>query len=167
MDNTKNGDNMTKIVKPILSFLFVIVLIFQYYVFINNDNKTTMVFSETTSDINDYSDYLVDFKDTLSSKFFNEKFSVLEKNKYQIKKLYLSVKETWNEKVKEQLSEYSFDNIENFVSRYKNILQKNNLSDEIPNIDISGIIINKVLIYTSKEEIEKLKQQYNIEYQKK
>lgn len=167
MDNTKNGDNMTKIVKPILSFLFVIVLIFQYYMFINNHTKTTMVFSDTTSNINDYSDYLVDFKDTLSSKNFNEKFLIMEKNKYQIKKLYLSVKETWNKKAKEELSEYSFDNLENFVSHYKNLLQKNNLTDEIPNIDISGIIINKLLIYTSKEEIEKLKQQYNIEYQKK
>ncbi len=126
-----------------------------------------MVFSETVSDINNYSEYLVDFKNTLSSKNFNEKFSILEKNKYQIKKLYSNIRETWNEKIKEELKEYSFDNLENFVSHYKNILQKNNLSDEIPNIDISGIIINKILIYTSKEEIDKLKQQYNIEYQKK
>ena len=157
---------MTKIVKPILSFLFVIVLIFQYYMFIDKDNKTTMVFSEAAFNIYDYSDYLVDFKDTLNSKNFNEKFSILEKNKYEIKKLYLQVNEVWNEKAKEQLSEYSFDNINNFVSHYKNTLQKNNLSDEIPNIDISGVIINKVLIYTSKENIEKL-EQYNIEYEKK
>ena len=158
---------MTKFARSILSFLFIIVLVFQYYIFINNENKTVMVFSETVSDINNYSEYLVDFKNTLSSKNFNEKFSILEKNKYQIKKLYSNIRETWNEKVKEELSEYSFDNLENFVSHYKNILQKYNLSDEIPNIDISGIIINKILIYTSKEEIDKLKQQYNIEYQKK
>lgn len=158
---------MTKFARSILSFLFIIVLVFQYYIFINNENKTVMVFSETVSDINNYSEYLVDFKNTLSSKNFNEKFSILEKNKYQIKKLYSNIRETWNEKIKEELKEYSFDNLENFVSHYKNILQKNNLSDEIPNIDISGIIINKILIYTSKEEIDKLKQQYNIEYQKK
>jgi len=158
---------MTKIVRPILSFLFVIVLIFQYYMFIDKDNQTTMVFSETVSDINDYSNYLVDFKDTLNSKNFNEKFSLLNKNQYQIKKLYLSVKEIWNEELKKELGEYSFDNLENFISYYKKNLQKNNISEEIPNIDISGIIINKVLIYTSKENIRILEQQYNIEYEKK
>lgn len=158
---------MTKFVKPILSFLFVTILIFQYYIFINNDNKTVMVFSETVSDINNYSDYLVNFKDTLNTKNFKEKFSILKENKYKIKKLYLSIRETWNVKVKAELSEYSFDNLEKFVSYYKNILQKNNLADEIPNIDISGITINKVLIYTSEESIKKLQKKYNIKYQKK
>jgi len=154
---------MTKIIKPFLSFLFVIVLIFQYYIFINNDNQTIMVFSETTSNMNDYSNYLVDFKDTLNSKNFNETFSILEKNTYQIKKLYISVKEIWNENLKKELNEYSFDSLDNFVSHYKQTLHKYNLSEEITNIDISGIMINKVLIYTSKENIQKL----GLEYQKK
>ena len=154
---------MTKIIKPFLSFLFIIVLIFQYYIFINNDNQTIMVFSETTSNMNDYSNYLVDFKDTLNSKNFNETFSILEKNTYQIKKLYISVKEIWNENLKKELNEYSFDSLDNFVSHYKQTLHKYNLSEEITNIDISGIMINKVLIYTSKENIQKL----GLEYQKK
>lgn len=158
---------MTKFVRPILSILFVNILIFQYYIFVNSDNKTFAVFYEETSDINNYSNYLIDFKDNLTTKNLIDKISLLGNNKYEIKKLYLKTNEIWNEQVKVKLSEYSYDTIENFVSYYKNILKKYNLADEIPNIDISGIIVDKILIYTSKESIELLSKNYNIEYEKK
>lgn len=158
---------MTKIVKPILSFLFIFTLIYNYYIFMDNNNNTMAVFNESNSENFNFSNYLIDFKGTLNSKNFNEKFSILENNKFEIKKLYLSTKDNWNNIVKNKLQEYSFDNIENFISNYKKELQRNNLIDEIPNIDIYGIKINKVLIYTSKENIKKLMDKYNIGYEKK
>lgn len=158
---------MTKFVKPILSFIFVLFLIFGYYTFINKGIETKTVFSENISYDNNFYNYILDFKDTLNSKNFTNKFSILEKDKYQIKKLYVSVNEMWSDKIKEQLKEYNFDNINNFILNYKKTLQRNNMSDEIPNIDISGIKINKVLIYTSKENIETITNKYNIKYEKK
>ena len=158
---------MTKFVKSVLSFLFVLFLIFGYYTFINQDIEIKTVFSENISYDNDFYNYILDFKDTLNSKNFNNKFSILEKDKYQIKKLYVSVNEMWNEQIKEQLKEYNFDNINNFILNYKKTLQKHNMLDEIPNIDIYGIKINKVLIYTSKENIETITNKYNIKYEKK
>ena len=159
---------MTKIAKNIFSIIFIAILFMQYFTFINNSNKTITAFSEANSDILDYDNYLIDFKDELNTKNFKEKFSILENNDYQIKKLYLNINETWNNNVKKELSEYSFDNFENFITNYIEKLKKYNLSDEISDVDISGVRINKVLIYTSKKNIEKLKSQYNnIEYQKK
>ena len=154
---------MTKINRSILSFLFFIVLIFQYFIFINNDEQTLMTFNENNSNINNYANYIIDFKDTLNTKNFEDKFSVLDKNTYQIKKLYININKTWSLKLKKELSEYNFDDLNKFILYYKNILHKYNLSEETINIDVTGIKINKVLIYTSKENILKL----GMEYQKK
>lgn len=159
---------MTKTAKNIFSIVFIAILFIQYFTFINNSNKTITVFSEANSDILDYSNYLIDFKDELSTKNFKNKFSILKNNDYQIKKIYPNINEIWPNNIKEELSEYSFDNLENFITNYIDKLKKYNLSEEISNVDISGIRINRVLIYTSKENIKKLKSQYNnIEYQKK
>ncbi|MBE6152944.1 MAG: hypothetical protein E7166_01765 [Firmicutes bacterium] len=154
---------MIKINKSILGFLFLIVLIFQYFIFINNDEQTLMTFNENNSNINNYANYIVDFKDTLNTKNFEEKFFALEKNTYQIKKIYIDVNKTWNLKLKKELSEYNFEDLNKFVLHYKQTLHKYNLSEETINIDVTGIKINKVLIYTSKENILKL----GMEYQKK
>lgn len=155
---------MKKNIKSILSFLFAIVLIFYYCMIDDNNIKTVSVFGETVLNMNDYNNYLVDFEDNLSTKNFNEKFSVLEKNKYEIKQLYLNVNELWEEHIKQKLSKYSYDNLDKFINYYKKVLSENNLIDEIPNVDTYGIKINKILIYTSKENINILKEKYRINY---
>ena len=159
---------MTKIFKSIFSIILITILIIQYFIFIGNSNKTVSVFSEINSSVDDYSNYLVDFYDTLNTENFNEKFSILNNNDYEIKKLYLNINDTWGNDLKNKLSEYSYDSLENFIINYKNNLTKYNLAEEIPNVDVSGIKINKVLIYTSEKNIEKLKKTNSeIEYIKK
>lgn len=158
---------MTKIVKPSLSFIFITGLILNYYIFININNNTITTFNESNSDMFNYSNYLLDFKNTLNTKNFNKKISILEKKQYKIKMLYMNVNKTWDNNLIEKISEYSFDNINNFIKYYKEQLKNHNLIEEVPNIDIFGIKISRVLIYTSKENIEKLVKSYNITYEKK
>ena len=158
---------MTKFVKPILSIFLVTILIFQYYIFINSDNNSLVVFNEENQNINTYSDYLIDFNDIITTKNIFEKIPLLKSDKLEIKKLYLKTNTLWSQKVKETLNEYSYDNLKKFTKYYKNILINNNLSDEIPNVDIYGIVIDKLLIYTSRENIELFSKKYDIKYEKK
>jgi len=158
---------MTKFLKRIFSVIFIFILMLQYMIFISDNNKTVTVFSEATNYSTNYSDYLIELNGSLSTKNFNEFLNILNTNEEQIKKIYPYYNRTWNKNIKNDLTQYSYDNLNNFIEYYKNQLKQNNLDEEISNIDIYGIKIEKVLIYTTEHNIEKLKQAYPIiEYKK-
>jgi len=159
---------MTKFLKRIFSLIFISFLMLQYMIFISdNNNKTVTVFSEAVNYSQNYSEYLVELNGSLSTKNFNNFFAVLNKDEYKIKEIYPNYNKGWNNTVKNYISYYSYDNLENFMNYYKNKLKENNLEEEISNADVYGIKIDKILIYTTEANIEKLKNNYpNIEYKK-
>lgn len=158
---------MTKFLKHIFSLIFIFILMIQYIIFISDNNKTVTVFSEAVNYSNNYSNYLVEFNGLLSTKNFNVFFNVLNTDEYQIKKIYPNYDKAWNNSIKNYISSYSYDNLENFINYYKTKLKENNLAEEASNVDVYGIKINQMIIYTSEANIEKLKTSYpKIEYKK-
>lgn len=151
---------MSKNIKRLFSISFALFLIMNYYAFIKGDAfNIKQAFNELyVYEENQYNfdDYYLEFNNNLSTKNFEQIFNKFQNLEYEIKKVYLIVNTNYNEELNKKLSEYSFDNINNFINYYISNLKKYNLDDDINNINVYGIKIDKILIYTTKANIEEI-----------
>ncbi len=151
---------MSKNIKRLFSISFALFLIMNYYAFIKGDAfNIKQAFNELyVYEENQYNfdDYYLEFNNNLSTKNFEQIFNKFQNLEYEIKKVYPIVNTNYNEELNKKLSEYSFDNINNFINYYISNLKKYNLDDDINNINVYGIKIDKILIYTTKANIEEI-----------
>lgn len=151
---------MSKYLKKIFSISFSLFLLFNYFAFIKNDAfNIKATFKELPLSVNndyDFNDYYLEFNNNINTKNFNKYFSYFNNLEYEIKKIYPISNSNYNEDLTKKLSEYSFDNIDNFTNYYISNLKRYNLDEDINNVNVYGIKINKILIYTTKLNIEEI-----------
>ncbi len=151
---------MSKNIKRLFSISFALFLIMNYYAFIKGDAfNIKQAFNELyVYEENQYNfdDYYLEFNNNISTKNFEKIFNNFQNLEYEIKKIYPIVNVNYNEELNKKLSEYSFDNINNFINYYTSNLKKYNLDDYINDINVYGIKIEKILIYTTKANIEEI-----------
>ncbi len=67
-----------------------------------------------------------------------------------------------DEKVIEELNNINYINIDNYLNKYINILNKYGLYDDIDKVNIKGLKVKKILINATRKEFNELKIKYNI-----
>ncbi|MBQ7140164.1 MAG: hypothetical protein IJO32_01515 [Bacilli bacterium] len=148
---------MTKNKASIFSIIFISFLIINYIYFIIPKEQTNTVFYELTETVdneNDYNYYYIEFKDGINIKNFNKINEMFNNLDFEIIEIYTTPNIKFNENLQNKLKKYSYDNIINYIDYYIKNLKKYNLDEEINNVNIFGIKIDKILIYTSKGNIE-------------
>lgn len=141
----------------IFSIIFLSFLIINYIKFLNPKEKTNPVFNELTKFVEndtDYNFYYIEFKNKINTKNFNKIKEMLKNMDYEIIEIYTTPNQQYNEKLQNKLKRYSFDNLNNYINYYIENLRKYNLKEEVYNVEVFGIKIDKILIYTSKKNIE-------------
>ena len=148
---------MTKKSTSIFSIIFIFFLIINYIYFIIPKEKTNTVFYELTEVVDnnsDYNYYYIEFNDSINTKNFNKINDMFSNLEYKIIEIYTIPSIKFNEVLQNKLKKYSYDNINNYIKYYIENLRKYNLDEEINNVNVFGIKINKILIYTSKGNME-------------
>lgn len=148
---------MTKSKTSIFSIIFISFLITNYIYFIIPKEKVKTVFYELTEIVdndNDYNYYYIEFKNGINTKNFNKINEMFNNLEYEIIEIYTTPNAHFNKKLQNKLKKYSYDNINNYIKYYIEFLKKYNLDEEITNVEVFGIKIDKILIYTSKKNIE-------------
>lgn len=158
---------MSKKKSLILGIIFISLLIFNYFIFINkNDNLKTAFYSLDSEEV--YYDYYYVTFNNLTTKNFNNILNNFDNKDYIIMKLYTTPNVKYNNNLIDKLKEYSFDNINNFVEFYIKKLDEYKYDEDINNINVYGIKIDKVLIYTSEENLKSFSNKIDgISYKKK
>ncbi len=139
-------------------FLSILIIALGVSIFIIEKNKNQKdflvvdVFKEKTVENTRY--YLSCAKVLCNSQNIDTLFSPYN---IEITKLYPQNNLVLNEdKILQQLQEFSFYNIEYFVNNYINILTRYGLRDDIEKINKYGVSIAKIEINASKEELQKI-----------
>lgn len=135
----------------------IIFIVFCSITLVNNNDSTKTVFNKL--DEYYYDTYMVDVSDkNINTKNIFDYFDGVT-----ILKIYPNNNPIYSKFI--NIDEYEFDNIlsqkkniSNFVSMYNNKLNDNALIKEIESFNISGIKINKLKVYTSTEQIDKVKE---------
>lgn len=124
---------------------------------ITNNDSTKTVFNKL--DEYYYDIYMVD----VSNENINTKNIFDYFDEITILKIYPNNNPIYSKFI--NMEEYEFDtilsgkkNISNFVTTYNNKLKENALIKEVESFNVSGIKINKLKIYTSVEQVEKIKE---------
>lgn len=151
---------MSKHIKKIFSISFLLLFIIYYYAFIKGDafNIKATFYELPIYEDNEYTfnEYYLIFNNNLNTKNFGKIFSKFSNLEYEVRKIYPIVNTTYNEEITKKSSEYSFDNMNNFVNYYISNLKKYNLDEDINNVKVYGIKINKILIYTTEANIKEI-----------
>ena len=147
--------NYDKIFKKNFKYQFNINFI--YVDFINNKDNTIKVFGTESDTSNDYDNYILYTNNELSTKNIDDYFKYILKSEYQIKTITPKINEIWNDKLKHDLTNISYIDLNNFVNKYINILNKYNLDEDVNNARVHGIMIDKIVINTSLKNINALK----------
>ena len=135
----------------------IIFIVFCSITLVNSNDSTKTVFNKL--DEYYYDTYMVDVSDkNINTKNIFDYFDGVT-----ILKIYPNNNPIYSKFI--NIDEYEFDNIlsqkkniSNFVSMYNNKLNDNALIKEIESFNISGIKINKLKVYTSTEQIDKVKE---------
>lgn len=135
----------------------IIFIVFCSITLVNNNDSTKTVFNKL--DEYYYDTYMVDVSDeNINTKNIFDYFDGVT-----ILKIYPNNNPIYSKFI--NIDEYEFDNIlsqkkniSNFVSMYNNKLNENALIKEVESFNISGIKINKLKVYTSTEQIDKVKE---------
>ena len=127
--------------------------------------KTEIVYKEITND-NEYKEiYLFFENDILNTNNFEEYLK-----RVKIIKIYPYINPIYENKIKPNYS-YSFNyknhsyNLEKFKNDYIKKLTTIGLMNEVNEIQIKGITIKKVLVYSNLEELNELIKNKNIKYE--
>lgn len=143
--------------KKIIFLLFLVALTLIFYS--SNSNDSIPVFNDTDYIDNYDHDYFY-----VSSKKVNLNSNNLEfyfdKNDIKIVGIYPTLDKIFEDSIKKKLNYYSFSylynnraNINNFTNNYVSILKNNNYIDLANTVYFDGINIEKVLIYTSYNQL--------------
>ena len=135
----------------------IIFIVFCSITLVNSNDSTKTVFNKL--DEYYYDVYIVD----VSNENINTKNIFDYFDGVTILKIYPNNNPIYSKFI--NIDEYEFDNIlsqkkniSNFVSIYNNKLKENALIKEVESFNISGIKINKLKVYTSTEQIDKVKE---------
>lgn len=135
----------------------IVFIVFCSISLINNNDSAKTVFNKL--DEYYYDVYIVD----VSNENINTKNIFDYFDGVTILKIYPNNNPIYSKFI--NIDEYEFDNIlsqkkniSNFVSIYNNKLKENALIKEVESFNISGIKINKLKVYTSTEQIDKVKE---------
>ena len=145
---------MTKKKNIIFSIIFMSILIFSYFVFISKDENTKPVFEEEKNEKTQKFDYYYVEFNTLTTKNFDNIISKFDNKDFSITKIYTTPNPKYNEELIEELKEYSFDNINDFVEFYIKKLDEYKYDEDINNVNVYGVKIDKILIYTTRENLK-------------
>lgn len=88
--------------------------------------------------------------DKIKNNFNIEFIRIYPKNKLAIEE----------DKIQTELEKFSYYAPESFIKRYREVLKKYGLFDDLEKIEIHGIPIKGIVVFCSKEEIQLLKNQY-------
>lgn len=135
----------------------IIFIVFCSITLVNSNDSTKTVFNKL--DEYYYDTYIIDVSDeNINTKNIFDYFDGVT-----ILKIYPNNNPIYSKFI--NIDEYEFDNIlsqkkniSNFVSMYNNKLNDNALIKEVESFNISGIKINKLKVYTSTEQIDKVKE---------
>lgn len=135
----------------------IIFIVFCSITLVNSNDSTKTVFNKL--DEYYYDTYIID----VSNENINTKNIFDYFDGVTILKIYPNNNPIYSKFI--NIDEYEFDNIlsqkkniSNFVSIYNNKLNDNALIKEVESFNISGIKINKLKVYTSTEQIDKVKE---------
>lgn len=151
--------------KFLISSILIIILLFSIFSFKENENDIPVMGNVRVYKIKD-GEYMLNFEDeglTLSN--LKLKLAVFTSYKSIIKRIYINYpnnsKEYFNNK-----EYFSFNNedinegISKIKEEYIRILEENNAYNLIENLSESNISINKVLVQTELEALDKFKNKY-------
>lgn len=151
--------------KFLISSILIIILLFSIFLFKENENDIPVMGDVRVYKIKD-GEYMLNFEDeglTLSN--LKLKLAVFTSYKSIIKRIYINYpnnsKEYFNKK-----EYFSFNNedinegISKIKEEYIRILEENNAYNLIENLSESNISINKVLVQTELEALDKFKNKY-------
>ena len=161
---------MSKIINKIFSIAFLLFLITNYFLFIKGDIlniKQAFYEIPVYNEEMEFKEFYLEFNNMVNSKNFMQVFSKFQDLEYEIRKIYPIVYSNYNEELTKNLSEYSFDSIDNFTNYYISNLQKYNLDEDINNVNVYGIKIDKILIYTTETNIKEISKETNFTYKNK
>lgn len=148
--NNKNGDFMRKY------FVFIIIIIICTFLslIITKNNKEITVFKE---ELDSYDLYFLD----LSKENINTNNIMMYFDDIIIIEIYPYINPLYKKLI--NLDSYKFNtilsnkkNISLFMNEYLNKLENNNLKEEIIKYRINGVKINKIKVYASTRNINKL-----------
>lgn len=154
--------------KKYIIFIFLLISI---YILLNfNIDKHIKDDIPVMGDIRTYNlkemEYELIFEDEiLNLSNFKLKLATFISYNSKIKRIYIdypnSVKEYFNSKEYFSFNDKNInEGIELIKAEYKNILEKNNLYQSIDNFSDNNIIINKVIVQSGAQAIEKFKSKY-------
>ena len=143
---TKNGDIMSRlfISEKVAIILIIISVLALIVTNISKKDNAMTVFNEQ-----EYNTYIVDFKDEyITTRNLEESF------KNEIEAIYPAFSDKYNSILKNDWyyidKTINFDkNLEILENKYKSIFQNNALSKENINIDLYGIKIGKIRVFTN------------------
>lgn len=149
--HTINGDDMKYVLNIIILFIFVVIIT-------NITNNQDNAISVLSLDDNFYQIYDI-YTNNLSTKHIDKYFS----NTTNFMAVYPKVNVLYKDRVGDisYKCQNNFD-INDFVIYYKSILEKNNFYQDLINIDYYGVNIEKIKVYASKEELDKILQKCTI-----
>ncbi len=147
--------------KKIISIFLIFILINILIVFKNNKNTET-VFSEITT--NNYDIYNLDVNELyISTKNLT---NVIYNPNIKIIGITPKINNILDKKILRQNNYYSFkkheikENVLDFEKQFKILLQKKGLSDEIEKINLNGVKLSKIKIYSSHSDVKALVKQH-------
>lgn len=126
--------------------------------------KTELVYSEKNSDTDYRQIYLLFENNNLNTNNFNDYFKDIK-----VLKVYPYINPIYAGKIKANYN-YSFTrenyelDLEKFKNNYINKLREIGLQNEANNCQMSGVIINKVLIYEPLSKIKNNISEFNVKY---
>lgn len=136
--------------------LFVLtLLLILLNILINFKDKSKLVFKENNFD---YKIQTID----VSTKFINTKnIRTYFKSPIKIIGIYPKINKIYEYKLRNEIGYYKFSNnfetdIEIFTTKYKELLNKYGLYEEIVKIELNGIPLSAVRIYCSEKDLNKL-----------
>lgn len=130
-------------------FFFISIFLFlNYYLEIPDDGILVMSYDNS----NEYQVYTI-YTNNLTTKNFNKYFFNITS--------FLAIYPKINPIYKNRLGDVMFScenacDLEKFTNYYRDLLEKNHFQNDITNIDYYGISIEKVKIYTNKENLMKI-----------
>ncbi len=156
-------------IKKIVMLIIMILLI--NLIINKNDNikQLETVFKETYIEDNNYQTYILDLSDLNITT--NNLSKILTNISIKNINIYPKINELYKDKL-DKITYYKFNysdlslNITKFKETYIEILKNNGFFNDIDNIRINGIPIEKIEVYLSNDQLNNIIKQYpNIKYQ--
>ncbi len=134
--------------KYVLNIIILFICVFLLLI-VDNDYISAPVVSLDS----DYYQMYDIYADNLTTKNFTKYFSDTSN--------FIAVYPDINLIYKEKLGNIYFEcknkfNLEDFISYYKKVLEKNNYKNDLVNIDYYGVSIKKIRVYANKEELAQI-----------